>query len=220
MTDINKYANNTSSSSSSSSGSVMYICLFAHLLICYLSSPFHLNLCQTQKLRAGALFPSSNHDTIYIKWTNMYPYHELHALTKLTNIISQIYIYIKRMHAMCCVYDVLCRSMNVNPNIWRRLCLWRPHEGGVVLLSHNEFELVVFSVLSDTSTFRQIRQLQLVVFPDNHIIQFDCSINVRWVINLIIGWHWNTYKLQLINGIQILPIFLACWLSLFDNGPS
>lgn len=105
MTDINKYANNTSSSSSSGSGSVMYICLFAHLLICYLSSPFHLNLCQTQKLRAGALFPSSNHDTIYIKWTNMYPYHELHALTKLTNIISQIYIY--QTHA-CYVLRVRC----------------------------------------------------------------------------------------------------------------
>lgn len=53
----------------------------------------------------GPIFPSSNHDTIYIKWTNMYPYHELHALTKLTNIISQIYIY--QTHA-CYVLRVRC----------------------------------------------------------------------------------------------------------------
>lgn len=64
----------------------------------------------------GPIFPSSNHDTIYIKWTNMYPYHELHALTKLTNIISQTYI--SNACMLCAVSFDGCESKHLKTTVF------------------------------------------------------------------------------------------------------
>lgn len=63
-------------------------CTSLTLSLCFISlSLFVVDILPDTKATCwGPFFSMSNHE-----WTNMYPYHELHALTKLTNIIFQIH---------------------------------------------------------------------------------------------------------------------------------
>lgn len=170
MTNINKYANNTYS-----------VIRVEHEILCW-------NYTRYQKqIRARDLFWRSN-TNITTKWSNIYSHHEIHALSKLTNIIS---IHMYRMYRMQSVYT---RKHDTN-DVW--ICVWiaidHPFE---IVVNFIEFLFDISTILEMLDAFSKADFLFIshlhfttwILCTITVLKQLFVNVSSRWKLWSIMNW--------------------------------